>query len=549
MTSARFQWLPHLYRDHPYLLTLLASLAYYLTFFNYGLDLDDEGFLLIGAESILHGKWPIADFFSYQPLSYFVLAGFFKLFGNGVLSERIMLLAILLLNIGLLLYIARKLLPMPWAMVPLLLYALAPGPWYKVFFITHLIATMAILTWYLERPCLRRSFLVGLVIGIAFISRYEAGIISMLMAAGTVFILVLVPQLATSENRLRLFIARIADGIAVVAGSLLVVGLTWYAYVGAGKEDSLLQALNDYYWQSNAGEVTERLGIVSKFNPFTLLTHPNIEQWFYAAAVFATLFMLVRDSIRFLDLKLADQASVQRLLLVAAALGSLAYSYLFVWNSRMLSTFPLVYILWGILLLDMHEWLVGKGKQRLARWLPTILVSIGILSILWFCRIQNYSGSITTRLSTLYSIDHPKLAGIKVYYTQVDDINNLMDKLSDEPDATLIPMSESTSLGYLSGKPNPTYYRLFTTELGGIGEPERLLNAIERHCITHFVARKSQFIEGGGLGSKLKTYAPRVRQHLIDNYRVEPLGKGFVLLTRNTSCLTAGQLMLRKTKP
>ena len=123
---------------------------------------------------------------------------------------------------------------------------------------------------------------------------------------------------------------------------------------------------------------------------------------------------------------------------------------------------------------------------------------------------------------------------------QHDDIARLRSLVAKNGVQRLVSMSEATTMGYLSGLPNPTYYRPFTVELGAPGEPARLLNTIERECIDAFVARRSQFLPGGGLGSDLRRYAPQVRRHLLAHYRVEPLGTGFVLLLRNTPCNGAG---------
>ena len=523
-------------RQKPVVPLMLATLFYYFLFFNYGLDLDDEGFLLAGASSVLNGHFPMADFFSYQPFSYFLLAGFFKLIGEGVLAERIMLLCLLLLNVLLLTYISRRVIPSQWYLLPVVIYAFAPGPWYKVFYIFHLISVSAALVWYLERPGMKRIITVGLVIGIAFISRYEAGLVSLSLSIGTMSVLTPLIRLDSCKSRLRLAVTQLAHLLAASGAILLVIGLCWLTYVLAGKGDSLLMAIGDYYWDTSALSVVENMGIVSRFSLNGMFVEPRLEHWFFGMALFSAIFLLARDSIRFLSLRQNDEPTAIRLLLGAAVLGSLLYSYLFVWNSRMLSTFPLVYILWGYLLWELHVTTDARGYNRVSTRLPFGVTVFAMLVILSFCKVQNYSGSISTRAPETHLVDHPLLRGIHVYHTQVEDIKNMMALISIDPEATMIPTSESTTMGFLSGKSNPTYYRLFTTELGGRGEPDRLIHAIEHYCIDHFVARKSQFISGGGPGSDLHLYAPRVRQHLIDHYRVDRLGKNFVLLSRNSIC-------------
>ncbi|HVC11881.1 MAG TPA: glycosyltransferase, partial [Burkholderiales bacterium] len=122
---------------------LLVCLIYYLRFFNYGIDLDDEGFLLANAASVLHGGWPIADYYSYPPLSYWILALAFRAFGELVIVERVLLMCFLIVNVYLVFWIARRVLPLGWALFPAALYAAAPGPWYKLFFIFHFLLITA----------------------------------------------------------------------------------------------------------------------------------------------------------------------------------------------------------------------------------------------------------------------------------------------------------------------------------------------------------------------------------------------------------------------
>jgi len=68
----------------------ILSLAYYLSFYNYGLNLSDEGYLVYGAERLMSGQIPGADFHAYMPGRYLVLAFLFDLFGENIIVERLM---------------------------------------------------------------------------------------------------------------------------------------------------------------------------------------------------------------------------------------------------------------------------------------------------------------------------------------------------------------------------------------------------------------------------------------------------------------------------
>ncbi|RDH83365.1 MAG: hypothetical protein DIZ78_15340 [endosymbiont of Escarpia spicata] len=529
--------LRNLYLEKPQLMLFVGGLLYYLTFFNYGIVLDDEGFFLMGASSITEGSWPIADFFSYPPLSYFLLAGFNQLFGEGVLTERILLVSILLLNAQLLLYISRSALPALWAPLPVILYTLAPGPWYKVIFIASIIWVLAGLLYYLKRPNSKRAALIGFLIGAAFISRHQAGIITLILGFGTLLSQAIGNELDRStRNRREIWITFGKQLFSMLSLLIIILSLMALAYVIAGKWDALISNINLYYWQNHGREVMGKQGIISRFNPFSLFTRPQAEQWFYALGV-AGAFTLFLTHLHKFFLSNTNRAKNQlRLVIAVTAIGTLAYTYLFVWNSRMLSSFAVIYIVWSIILSDIHLKYIHSGNIRLSRWVPIAGIFTVSLFAIWFCRVHIYSGSLTVRFFPTTELDHPLMKGMHIYSRQQADITRMMELTAENKAATLIPMSEATTMSYLSGLNNPTFYRLFTTEFGAPGEPQTVLQEIENNCIDYFVARRKQFMAGGETGSNLRVYAPEIRTHLIKSYSVTPLGERFVLLSRTAEC-------------
>jgi hypothetical protein len=168
----------------------------------------------------------------------------------------------------------------------------------------------------------------------------------------------------------------------------------------------------------------------------------------------------------------------------------------------------------------------------------TVLVAtIGLVMIGYylsrFIGVQNYSGSITTRSAPTVTVNLPKLHGIHIYTTQIEDIKKLVRFTKNaKANDYLISMSESTTMGYLSGLRNPTYYRLFFREFAPPGEQERAIKTFNHDLIRYFVARRSQFLKGGGYSSPLGTYAPKIKAYLEEKYKIIPLGINYVLLER-----------------
>jgi len=218
------------------------------------------------------------------------------------------------------------------------------------------------------------------------------------------------------------------------------------------------------------------------------------------------------------------------------ALASMSYTYFYVWNSRMLSSFPLVYIAIAMVAF----WISGWLRAHIRR--PMLGSAVALVMLLLVTRyvykfakaIDFYSGSYTTFIKGgMARVENPRLKGLLVYEFQAKDIETLMNLTAGATSGDyLVPMSEATTMGYLSGLRNPTYYRLFISEFAPSGEEDRAIRTFERLKIRFFVARRSQFTDEPGPGSDLKSYAPKIRRYLVDNYEVLRLGYGFVLLRR-----------------
>ncbi|HEX7010318.1 MAG TPA: hypothetical protein VF184_10060, partial [Phycisphaeraceae bacterium] len=151
----------------------LISLAYYLTYWRSFLNLTDEGFLVNGALRVMDGQWPMVDFWAYIPGRYWLLASLFALGGASLTVERAMLVAMLCLRNALVFTVARRLLPMSWALVMTATLALAPGPWHKVFYALLMFAHLEATISYLHRPTAARAALMGAVAGVLMYFRHE----------------------------------------------------------------------------------------------------------------------------------------------------------------------------------------------------------------------------------------------------------------------------------------------------------------------------------------------------------------------------------------
>src|ERR1044071_7496241 len=151
------------------LLLVVAGLWIGLPRYRLGLDLMDEGFLVTGAERVLHGEMPNRDFVSVQaPLSFYTVAAVFKIGGTSLASLRAAGLALYLLMILLTYAVARRLMrpaaslaaATPVVFVGMPFFSFVPFAWWQG-------TTCVLLAAFLFLEALRGRAWIGLPAGLA----------------------------------------------------------------------------------------------------------------------------------------------------------------------------------------------------------------------------------------------------------------------------------------------------------------------------------------------------------------------------------------------
>ena len=512
-----------------YLLFICVALCSYALSFRYGIDLDDEGLLIGGAADVLGGRYPLADFYSYQPWMYFSLAGFFRVFGTTLLVERLFLIVNLLIAGLCLLWLARQVFPPLPAMLPVLLYALAPGAWYKVFFIFHLLLILVTLFVFDTRPQPGRAILAGLATGFALVSRVEAGMAGIVLFVGTLGLSIIADLYAPSRRNARTLARHVANVVAYAGAAAIPVAGFTAVYASAGKLHSLIDHLRYYATTEPYENVVDLTGRTDAFSLSALFSHPTLEHWFYGISLLACLTLFVINVASFFRSGENAPAQTRRLIILAAtAVASMGYTLFFVWNSRMLSSFAIVYPAEMALLFQLQGWIGTKH----GRFLPALGGVCLVLVAHTFCKVNFYSGSTRMRVLDPGRSSAPFLKGAIIDASQAEAIDRMRAITMHDPGATLVPMSEATTMGFLSGLQNPTYYRLFTVELFGKRRQEQAIATFERDKIKYFVARSGQFIAGGAPASDIDSFAPLVKKYLVSHYDIRSLSHTYVLLTR-----------------
>jgi len=160
---------------------LLCSLGYFLSYYNYGISLTDEGFRVNPAMRILQGEVIYKDFWrSYPPGMFYLLAFLFWLFGPNLLIMRLLWVILLSLKAVIIYSLSKRIMPIGFAILSVLLITIVPGPWHKTFFSFFTLLNLWVIVNYLEKGNLKWLIVSGVTIGMSILFRQDVGVFGLM---------------------------------------------------------------------------------------------------------------------------------------------------------------------------------------------------------------------------------------------------------------------------------------------------------------------------------------------------------------------------------
>jgi len=152
------------------LLVFLLGSLYFLSYYQFGANIWDEGVPLSGALRLQAGEKPTSDFTAYPPGRYYLYSLALKATGGSVSGPRI-IMALLSGFTGLLIYILTvPFLRMPYRFLPVILYLLMPVQYYYRFFALCLLMGILLVTHQFRKmtPVRLTLIVLGVVLVIWF---------------------------------------------------------------------------------------------------------------------------------------------------------------------------------------------------------------------------------------------------------------------------------------------------------------------------------------------------------------------------------------------
>jgi hypothetical protein len=179
----------------PLAITLLAGLVCYGLFYNRGAWLSVIGYSVSPAERVLQGEVPYRDFlYNYTPGMLWLNALLMRLFGVSLMTIHVGLLVFKVATLMILYFVAKRLVGVWAALVPVALslswigYKYIFGVFPTQYSMPFILLGIIFMLTYDEGGRLRFLFLSGLSVGIVFLFKYNVGIL--LFACGTLAIII-----------------------------------------------------------------------------------------------------------------------------------------------------------------------------------------------------------------------------------------------------------------------------------------------------------------------------------------------------------------------
>jgi hypothetical protein len=442
----------------------VVSIIYYLSYYKYFKIDVDEGLLLNGAMRVLSGELPLKDFHQYTMGRFYVLALWFLAFGKSVAVERLFFVALHCTKNILAFHVSRKIMPLPFSLIPSILLMIIPGFWNKAFVGVVLLVNALLILLYIRDPKQVRLAILGLSIGCSVYFREDYAGYSFI----TLGLLILLLGLAEKERMAEILKKWITFGLFVFVGIFPMI--LFYALRDGLKDlvEGILQ--------------TVRLGHIESYgfkSPLLFLKWPidikdrGLGLLFSYLAILLFLGMGCILLGRFLKRR-TENRTLDFSLLAVWMLAAFSFTHIWHWTHefRIPQSGALIHILWAYLMfiavLQMKK--VRKAKNKVlslkaAVWLVVFVMALGVQVFLVFyslfghAMVQYDGGGISLRSGVHREIKETDRAGILPPGRQAVTYSKILKHISTHtsPEDRILCFGESP-LYFLSGRKNATEF-------------------------------------------------------------------------------------------
>jgi hypothetical protein len=442
----------------------LGSILYYLAYYKYFKIDVDEGLLINGAMRVLSGELPLKDFHQYTMGRFYVLALWFLALGKSVAVERLFFVVLHCTKNILAFHVARRIVPLPFSLMPSLILMIIPGFWNKAFVGLVLLVNALLILLYLRDPRRIRLFILGLSVGFSVYFREDYAGYSFI----TVGLLILLLGISKKERIAEILKKGITFGLSVFLGVLPMILLYWLRDGLGDLVEGIIQ--------------TVQLGHIESFgfkSPMVFLRWPIDIKNRDLGLVFsylAILLFIVIGGILFARLKKrrAEKSEADFSLLAVLILAIFSFTHIWHWTHefRIPQSGALIYVLWAYLIyLVFQQMKRARGARGMVLsvksvgYLIALIVALGIqfflvyYSLFGHPMVQYDGGGITLRAGIHREIKGTERSGILPPSRQAVTYSKILKHISarTSPQDRILCFGESP-LYFLSDRKNATEF-------------------------------------------------------------------------------------------
>jgi hypothetical protein len=508
---------------------LILGFSYYISYFNYGISLSDEGFFVYGAERVLQGQLPMSDFISYPPGSYLLLGLLFKGFGVNLQVSRYLEMAFLLMN-GLMMFsIGKRLMPKTIALIPSFMLIAFPGPWHKVFFTFGLLLPLLALFRFMERRTTGRILMIGGAVGIALIFKFESALYSFLAILVILFGVHTLEagDMLMNRDRIGHFFRDIAL-CSLASLTLLIPVLLVYLF-----QSSLIRlylGIKEIYGGTNIVATSESFGQPSLLRAATKFHIGGLSHLFFYLIILLYLCMFVKVIFHFFIQKRRDFPLYLPILIMGCL--SLTYAYAVFEKAHLLQSVAMAYLLFGYVIYMLLQKKGARSKVMLI-FLISLLGLYLLDNFKW--RAHFYSGSIS-RLVAIRREGAKKVSSAKanicVGKKESDTIHGLIHFFEGK-NGYLMPLRFDPMVNFLTDLENPTRFSiLYPTFISDPSRQRQVIDEVEKYGIKYLLIKRVFWTSQESAG--FRNYAPIIYEFVRERYHLEKEIEDYLIFSRRS---------------
>lgn len=520
----------------PAALVFIAAAVYYLTYYNYGIGLSDEGIFVNSSLRILHGQVPYLDYQYYPPALNYILALMFKAFGTSILCERLLWVLILSTSAAMSWLISRELMAFPFCLFPPLMMIVVPGPWHKAMLPLLFLAAALAGNGYIMDKGAKSALLCGITGGAAIYFRLDTSGFIVMSFAG----LLVVANLLARPLEKGAF-GTLAREAAALAGGLSAMLLPVAVLLG------YLQYKSGYfvYIMKRMLGMRGNLGLPFPGLSLSLLaTDPGAFfmgfLFYIPPLIYAAMFMTLvyRRATKGLDGR-------DLLLSLLLFLGVFSYNQTLVRTdySHLMQGAHIPYILAAYIAWSLRHAVVQDARGGLRQAAGRAVTILTAAAALTYCYVNvslahPYGGTLgimkgrDTRLGL-------SRAPVILTPDEAAEVGGLVEVIvrNTAPGEPILVLPYEPMLYFLADRPNPTRFDgVFPGTLADRGREEEFIDAVRKGGVRLVVFTDMRFTPEEK--SRLKNYNKGLYGFLTKEYRkVETIGGHEIYLKRDGDAL------------